>query len=457
MPFADMREFVALLERAGEFKNVDAELDPDWEVGVFARRLMDRGGPAVLLRNVSGSTLPVLMNLFSTRRRAALALGVEERELLQHWLQAMEHPIPPVLVKDAPCQEVVRTDGDLLRDLPRVIWNREDGGPYITFGLTISRDPETHEGNMGIYRIQIKANNRIGMNAHPPSHAGVAHAKAKMRGEDLPVAIAIGGDPALYLASQAPRSYAKDEVALCGALRGAPVDVVKCKTVDLEVPAGAEMVIEGYYRADVHDMEGPFGEFTGYYSGAAERGVVDVTAITHRRDPIFVATYEGKPPTNTHILHSLAREPVWYTMLKRDICPTIRDINVTYGGSSGLHVIVSMKPLNAGHARNVGLELIKVSTIKHVVIVDDDIDVRDGTAVEWAIATRVQADRDVIVIPNLSSMALDPSQPNFPSGIGAKMIVDATLPQRGGDGLIEFRAEDLAAVDGRWSEYGLGG
>lgn len=452
-----MREFIALLEQQGEYKEVVTELDPAWEVGVLARRLMDRGGPAVLLRNVSGASMPVVLNLFSTRRRAALALGVDESDLLKHWLEAMEHPIAPVLVEQAACQEIVRTDGDLLRDLPRIVWNREDGGPYITFGLTICKDPETGVGNMGIYRIQIKRDNRIGMNAHPPSHAGVAHAKAKMRGNDLPVAIAIGGDPTLYLASQAPRSYAKDEIALAGALRGAPVEMVKCKTVDLEVPAGAEMVIEGYYRAEVHEMEGPFGEFTGYYSGAAERGVVDVTAITHRRDPYFIATYEGKPPTNTHILHSLAREPVWYTMLKRDICPTIRDINVTYAGSSGLHVIVSMRPLNAGHARNVGLELIKVSTIKHVVIVDEDIDVRDPNAVEWAIATRVQADRDVIIIPNLSSMALDPSQPNFPSGIGAKMIVDATLPQRGGDGLIEFRPEDLAAVDNRWSAYGLDG
>jgi 2,5-furandicarboxylate decarboxylase 1 len=232
--------------------------------------------------------------------------------------------------------------------------------------------------------------------------------------------------------------------------------VVRCKTVDLEVPATAEMVIEGLYLPEEVEHEGPFGEFTGYYSGASMRGVVQVTAVTTRRDPYYLATYEGKPPGNTHVLHSLAREPVWYEMLRRDACPTIKDINVTYAGSSCLHVIVSMKPLTHGHARNVGLELLRVPNIKHAVIVDDDIDVRDMTAVEWAIATRVQADRDVIILPGMGGMHLDPSQPHFPTGVTAKMIIDATAPLSGRlEGLITFPPEKIAAIDGRWAEFGL--
>jgi 2,5-furandicarboxylate decarboxylase 1 len=202
-------------------------------------------------------------------------------------------------------------------------------------------------------------------------------------------------------------------------------------------------------------MEGPFGEFTGYYSGAAPRGLIEVTAITRRRDALYLATYEGKPPTNTHVIHAAAREPVWYTQLKQDVCPTIRDINVTYAGCAALHVIVSMKQLKVGQARNVGLDLIKNATIKHVTIVDDDIDVRDPNAVEWAIATRVQADRDVIIIPNLAGMGLDPSQPSFPSGLGAKMIIDATLPMNGSEALVVLPEEGLAAVRERWAQYGF--
>jgi 2,5-furandicarboxylate decarboxylase 1 len=402
--------------------------------------------------------MPVVLNLFSNRRRAALALGIDESALLQRWLTAIGSPLPPRLVETAaPCQEVVQTQGDLLAALPRITWNPADGGPFITFGMTISKDPDTSRPNLGIYRIQIKGSDLLGLNAGPATHAGEALARTEARGESLPVAIVIGGAPSLYLASQAPRSFTGDEVALAGALAGEPIATVKCKTVDLEVPANAEIVLEGHFLAHTKEMEGPFGEFTGYYSGAANRGVVRLTAITHRREPLFVSTYEGKPPTNTHVLHSLAREPAWYTMLKNDICPTIRDINVTYGGSSGLHVIVSMQPNREGHARNVGLELIKVSTVKHVVVVDPDVDVRDPVAVEWAIATRVQADRDVIIIPNLSGMALDPSQPHIPTGLGAKMIIDATLPIGAASGLIEFDPERLEAVDRRWEEYGFPG
>src|SRR5262245_40298555 len=241
MAVQDLREYLALLESHGQVVCVDREVDPAWEIGLIGRELMDRQGPVAVFRNVKGATLPVVINLFGSRERAALALGIAERDLIQHWLGALTQPIAPEMVDSAPCQEVVRTDGDLLADLPAILWNPGDGGPFITFGLTITRDPETDVRNMGIYRMQMKQNNQIGMNAHPPAHAGVALARAAANGESLPIAVAIGADPSLYLASQAPREYAGDEVALAGALRGEPVPMVKCKTVDLGVPASAEI------------------------------------------------------------------------------------------------------------------------------------------------------------------------------------------------------------------------
>jgi 2,5-furandicarboxylate decarboxylase 1 len=457
MALQDLREYLSVLEANRDLIRVEQEVDPGWEVGVLGRELMDRQAPAARLEKVKGSAWPVVVNLFANRQRVASALGISENQLIAHWLRALEEPKPPCLVESGPCQEFVYTSGNLLDRIPHIHWNPQDCGPYITFGLTFCQDPDSGVRNMGIYRLQIKGKNRLGINSRPPQHAGVCQAKAEALGKSLPVAVAIGTDPSLYVASQAAPAFAWDEVALAGSLRGEPVPMVKCKTVDLEVPATAEIVLEGHWMANVREIEGPFGEFTGYYSWAAERGVIELTCLSHRRDPLYLATYEGRPPTNTHVLHAAAREPVWYGRIKREVCPTIKDLCVTYAGCAAMHVVVSIKQQHPGQARNVAISLLQTHSIKHVIVVDEDIDVRDPSAVEWAVATRVQGDRDVIILPGMVGMDLDPSQPKFPSGVGAKMAIDATIAVGAAERLVQFPKEQVEHVRNQWSAYGFEG
>jgi UbiD family decarboxylase len=455
VPFDDLRAFMRALEARGELVRVREPVSPEFEIGLICKKLNDARGPAALFEGIPGSPMPVLANLFPTRQRVALALGIDERDLIPHWLDCLQRPVEPTLVAEGPCQEVVIEAPDLTALLPRLIWHPQDGGPMITLGMSICRDPDSGIRNLGLYRLQMQGGDRLGFNSRPPQHAGVAQAKAEARGEPLEVAVVMGGDPALYLASQAVGSYELDELALAGAFRNAPVPLVKCKTVDLEVPATAEIVLEGEVLPNVREMEGPFGEFTGYYSAAAPRGVMRVKAMTRRTNPIYLGTYEGKPPVNTHVLQAVAREPIFFADVRRSVCPTVKDLVVTEAGCASLHVIVSIKQLRAGQARNVGFELIKSNLVKHVVVVDEDIDVRDPAAVEWAIATRVQGAKDILVAPRTAGMPLDPSQYDFPSGLGDKVIVDATRSFGHHEELIEFPPELEAAVAEKWGRYGF--
>jgi 2,5-furandicarboxylate decarboxylase 1 len=455
MPYPDMRAYMRRLEEAGQLVCVHKEVSPDLELGLICRELADRNGPAALFENVTGSPLPVLVNLFGTRERAAMALEIPESELLPHWRKALAAPVPPVVVDGGPCQEV-EVDVDLTRNLPNILWNEGDGGPYITFGLVFAKDPETGRTNMSVYRMQIKGPNKIGMKAQAPKHAGVMFLKAEEMGRPLEIAVAIGADPSLYLASQADVPLGVSEVEVAGALRGAPVEMVRCETVDLEVPATAEIVLEGRIEPGLREEEGPFGEFMGYFSGAAPRQVVTFTRMYHRRNPIYLATYEGKPTLETHVLHALSKEAVYFRQIQEYVCPTVRDVHISYGGCTIAHVYVSIKQQAAGQAKNVALELLKSHLVKLVVVVDEDVDVRNPTEVEWAIATRMQADRDVIILPGMAGLHLDPSQPNHPSGLGAKMLIDATMEFGKRYDLIRLPQDRLEQVRANWAAYGFG-
>ncbi|MBI2368707.1 MAG: UbiD family decarboxylase [Deltaproteobacteria bacterium] len=405
---------------------------------------------------MTGSETPVVTNPFTSRKRVALALQVPEAELLHYWRGCFRKRVEPVRVSRAPCQEVVR-EVDLLRFPVPITWNERDAGPYITFGLFICRNPETGEGNMAIYRIHIKGRNRGGILIKIPGHAATCHELAEQRGEPLEFAVALGAEPALYLASQAPLPFGEDELGFAGALKGKPVELVRCQTVDLEVPASAEIVLEGRILPGVRETEGPFGEWHGYYSGAGPRPVLEFTGVTHRKDPLYLTTYEGLPvygPTN--VMQAVAREPVWYEYIRSYSCPTIRDICFTPGGCSGLHVVVSIRKRVEGQAKNVIADVLRSHSVKHVVVVDDDIDPRDTRQVEWAIATRVQADQDVIIMPGAAGLKIDPSQPHFPSGVGAKMGIDATRPlEREFPEIVDVPEAMRQQVEARWAEYGL--
>jgi 2,5-furandicarboxylate decarboxylase 1 len=454
MAWNDLREYLGYLEERGELLTIDDPVSADLELSCIAREAAVACGPALLCRNVPGARLPVLTNLFAHRGRVAAALGVTLEEMPDRWLHALEHQVPPVVVPDGPCQEVVDRNPDAAGFIPKVVWHSGDGGPYITFGLCVTRDPDTGEKNMGIYRIHLKDGPRSGMKLQPPKHGGIACARAEAKGKPLEIAVVIGTDPALYLASQAIVPYGVDELGVAGALRGAPVELVKCVTVDLEVPATAEIVLEGRILPGVRESEGPFGEYMGYYSGASDRQVVEWTAITHRRDPIYLATYEGRPPTNTHMLQAMAREPIFLRNIRSTVCPTVKDVHVTLGGNASQHVVVSIKQQAAGQARNVALNLLQYHYVKHVTIVDDDVDVRDPMAVEWAIATRCQADRDVLIMQGMMGQHLDPSQPAHPTGLGAKMAIDATMPVGRPYDMIEFPPDMVAAARERLGTAG---
>ena len=455
MAYRDLREFLAAVEEAGELTHIDKQVDPDLEIGGIGRRLDDTRGPAVVFRNVKGYQHRVVMGIFgTTMNRIAMAMQCEEYELLEVWLQRASTFVKPTLVEEAPCQETVLLgDEARLADvIPQIRWNEVDGGPYITFALFFNKDPETSAGNMSIYRLMMTGDRRMGAYLQAPQHGATAFLRAERMGQPLEVAIVMGTDPVLYLASQVPLPYGAYELELAGGLRGEPVETVKCKTVDLEVPATAEIVLEGRVLPNVREMEGPFGEFTGYLGPADMRPVVEITAITHRKDPLYLCTYEGYPPTEDHTMHSLTKSAELYQQIKQSTAPPLKDLYFPLGGCSAFHVVASLKKERAGQAKNVILDILRSALIKSCVVVDEDIDIRDSTQVEWAIATRVRPDKDIVIVSDIAGPHLDPLQHN--GGASSKYGFDATIPF-GMDfpEKVETDEETRKYVAANWSDY----
>lgn len=457
MAFADIREFIAALEKAGELCRVRKQVSPRYELAAVIERTLAARGPVLLFENVEGSPMPLFNNPFISRRHVAFALGWEEKDLLRRWLACLEKPLPPVLVESGPCKEVRVPAPDLTRFPVPILWHDGDHGPYITFAQCVTKDPETGRRNVGIYRIEIMGPRRVGVSFAFTHHGAVNQRKSEMLGKDCEFALVIGTEPACYLASQATVGHGEDEYGLAGALSGKPVELVRCETVDLQVPAHAEIVIEGRIMANVREEEGPFGEWTGFVSGRSPHPVGEVTYLSHRKDPIYAVTYEGYPvygPTN--IMQSVAREPEWFRVIRSQICPTIADIHFTIGGCAGFIVIVSIRKTVEGQAKNVILDLLREPGVKLVIVVDEDIDIRNMDMVQWALATRMQPASDLIVIPEAACNRLDPSQPDFPSGVGSKMGIDATWPiNKSIPPYATVPKETAKRVAETWKSYGI--
>ena len=457
MAFADLREFISALEKAGELCRVKKQVSPRDELAAVIERTIAARGPVLMFENVEGSAMPLLNNPFTSRRLVAFALGWQEKDLLRNWLACLEKPLLPVRVETGPCKDVRVPAPDLTRFPVPIMWHDGDHGPYITFAQCITKDPETGRRNVGIYRLEIMGPRRLGISIAYTHHGAVNQRKHEMLGKDCEFALAIGTEPACYLATQATVGHGEDEYALAGALRGAPVELVRCETVDLEVPAHTEIVIEGRILANVREEEGPFGEWTGFVSGRSPYPVGEVTYMSHRKNPIYAVTYEGYPvygPTN--ILQQVAREPEWFRHIRSQICPTIVDIHFTIGGCAGFIVIVSLRKTVEGQAKNVILDLLREPGVKIAIVVDGDIDIRNMDMVQWALATRMQPASDLIVIPEAACNRLDPSQPNFPSGVGSKMGIDATWPL--GNTAPPYAAvprEMAEHVARAWQSYGI--
>jgi 2,5-furandicarboxylate decarboxylase 1 len=457
MAFADLREYLTALEKTEQLSRVKKKVSPIYELPAVIERTISRQGPALLFENVEGSDIPLVGNLFTTREMIAFALGWQEKDLLHRWMKCLDEPIPPVMVKTGPCKEVHISKPDLTHFPIPVLWHEGDGGPYITFAQFVTKDPDTGRRNVGIYRLEVKGPTRVGASIAFTHHGAVNQKKNEMRGRDCEFALAIGTEPASYLATQATVGHGEDEYALAGALRGEPLELVRCETVDLEVPAHAEIVMEGKILAKQLADEGPFGEWTGFVSGRAPRPVAEIMHISHRKNPIYTVAYEGYPVYGlSTILQQVAREPEWFRVIRSQTCPTIKDIHITLGGCACLIAIVSIRKTAEGQAKNVILDLLREPGVKVAIIVDDDIDIRNMDMVQWALATRMQPASDVLVIPEAAGMRLDPSQPDFPSGITSKMGIDATWPI---NKEIPARAkvpDDMAKrVAQDWDSYGI--
>jgi 2,5-furandicarboxylate decarboxylase 1 len=369
-----------------------------------------------------GHPVPVISGLLSQRAWMCEAMGVPHQELLRHFEQACLEPVPSQEVADPHCQEVVNREVDLTRLLPIPTHNEHDHGAYITAGLLITRHPGSGVQNVAIHRLQVSGPDRLGA-LLLPRHTLAFFQEQEAAGRDLDVAVVIGVDPLTLLASQAIVPIGHDELEISGALRGSALPVTRCLTNEIRVPADAEIVLEGRLLAGVREPEGPFGEFPQYYGERALRHVIEVTVVTHRRTPLFHTIVGG---SREHLLlGGIPREASFLSHLRRSF-PSVRDVHLSRGGTCRYHLAVQIDKRSEGEAKNVILGALAVHyDVKHVTVVDTDVDVHDPTEVEWAVATRFQADRDLVVVAGTQGSKLDPSTDG---GVGAKMGLDATVP-----------------------------
>ena len=480
MAFDSLGQFVAALRRAGELREIRARVNPYLEISEITDRVVKAGGPALLFTDVADSPYPVLTNQFGTERRMALAFGAKSLdEVAQRVRNAVHLGIPsstdgkiaklfslgsaafaiPRTVTEGPCQEVVEHDVDLCA-LPVLTTWPLDGGPFVTLPLVFTKDPETGTQNVGMYRVQRYDRATTGM--HWQRHKqGRAHA-AKW-GRHVPVAVVIGADPAVTYAATAPLPPIVDEISLAGFLRGRQVRMVKCKTIDVKVPADAEFVLEGYVDNDDLRVEGPFGDHTGVYSLADYYPTFHVQCVTHRRNPIYAATVVGKPPMEDAWLGK-ATERLFLPLLQM-VVPEIVDYNLPVEGGFHNLCIVAVKKSYPGQAKKVmnalwGLGHMMMLT-RCLVIVDHDVDVHDPRAVTWFALNNVDPSRDLVVMPGPVD-DLDHSG-SYLVALGHKLGIDATR-KRADEGYVRAWPPDIVMdaatrdlVTQRWSEYGLRG
>jgi 4-hydroxy-3-polyprenylbenzoate decarboxylase len=502
MKYADLRDFLAQLERRGELKRIAIDVDPRLEMTEICDRVLKSGGPALLFERPKGfdgtrerPRIPVLANLFGTPQRVALGMGQDTVEALREvgkLLAFLKEPEPPKGWKDAwqntrpvfiqvlhmapkelsssPCQEIVWEGADVdLNRLPVQTCWPEDVAPLITWGLTVTRGPNKTRQNLGIYRQQLLAGNKLIMRWLP--HRGGAldfrdHAQASP-GTPFPIAVALGADPATILGAVTPVPDTLSEYQFAGLLRGSRTEIGNCITHDLQVPASAEIVLEGFIRPDAADatgyetaLEGPFGDHTGYYNEVERFPVLTIERITMRRDPIYHSTYTGKPPDEPAVL-GVALNEVFVPLLQRQF-PEIADFYLPAEACSYRLAVVGMKKQYPGHAKRVMFGvwsfLRQFMYTKFIIVTDDDVNIRDWKEVVWALSTRVDAARDVMIVENTPIDYLDFASPV--AGLGSKMGIDATSKwpaetQRTWGRRIAMDDAVKRRVDALWKDLGL--
>ena len=465
MPYADLREFLEKMEKEGELARITKRVELKHELGAICRRSLDVYGlehnKILMFCDPGGYPIPLVVNLLATRRRYALALDTEPDMIHDKFIAALDARIPPRLVKDGPCREnILIGDGVDLYRLPIPIWNELDPAPFITAPSHITKDPETGERNVGMYRGMLHDRNNIGIIAGPYRHLIIQCKKAHAKNKPFPVAVCLGLDPYTYIATHATLPLGEDELALAGGLKGEPIELVKCETIDAEVPANCEIVLEGeIHPGDLRD-EGPFGEFTGYYGGTrAPRPVIRIKAITHRNNPLYLAAYQGRPPKESSISSNIPDE---VEVMRNVRLPGLKRIHMTEGGIN-MVAIVSIRKLYEGFAKVMAMAILSTEPgrlIKTLILVDEDIDPFKRNLVDWALATRFLPARDTILLEGLPGVPLDPSMPKEEklnnTNLTSKLVLDATQPLTP-DFPIESKpsAEIMELVTNRWPEYGI--
>ncbi len=487
MKYKDLRDFISQLEKQGELKRISAEVDPRLEMTEICDRVLKAGGPAILFENPKGHAIPVLANLFGTPRRVAMGMGEDSVEALREvgkLLAFLKEPEPPKGLKDAwdkfplfrqvlnmapkelssaDCQEVVweGQDVDLARLPIQTCWPG-DVAPLITWGLVITRGPLKKRQNLGIYRQQVIAPNKVIMRwlAHRGGALDFRDFKQAHPGQPFPLAVALGADPATILGAVTPVPDSLSEYQFAGLLRGSKTEVVKALGSDLQVPASAEIVLEGVIHPDEMALEGPYGDHTGYYNEQAEFPVFTIERITLRRNPIYHSTYTGKPPDEPAIL-GVALNEVFVPLLQKQF-PEITDFYLPPEGCSYRLAVVSIKKQYAGHAKRVMFGvwsfLRQFMYTKFIIVTDEDVNIRDWKEVIWAMTTRMDPARDTLLVENTPIDYLDFASPV--SGLGSKMGMDATNKWPGETArewgrTIVMDAAVKARVDEMWKDLGL--
>ena len=487
MKYRDLRDFVTQLDQRGELKRIAVEVAPRLEMTEICDRVLRAGGPALLFERPAGFDMPVLANLFGTPLRVALGMGKDEVAELReigHLLAVLKEPEPPrgwrdlwdklplvkrvfsmvpTVVSSAPCQEVVREAGDVdLGDLPIQTCWPGDVAPLITWGLVVTRGPQKRRQNLGIYRQQVIAKNKVIMRWLSTRGGALDyrdHCLAHPR-EPFPVAVALGADPATMLGAVTPVPDSLSEYQFAGLLRGDRTEIVKCLSHDLNVPARAEIVLEGFIYPGETALEGPFGDHTGYYNERERFPVFTIERMTTRRDPLYHSTYTGKPPDEPAVL-GMALNEVFVPLLQKQF-PEIVDFYLPPEGCSYRLAVVSMKKQYAGHAKRVMFGiwsfLRQFMYTKFIIVTDDDVNVRDWKEVIWALTTRVDPQRDTLIADHTPIDYLDFASPV--AGLGSKMGIDATNKWPGETGRlwgtpIAMDEATRRRVDALWDELGL--
>ena len=417
----DLGSYLELVESKDDLVRIADPVDPRYEVSALVAKLARerRRRPVLLLENVKGSALPVVTNLHAGRRRMALAMNAEPREVQRVFLKAMERPVAPVVVDGGPVKEVVHTGADVdLLALPQIVHHAADAGPYITAAVSFARDPEDGTWNCAYNRLMIMGKDRTSIHITASKHLWEFYRKAEARGEALPVAFAVGVHPAIGLGALAIGSIDEDERAIMGGILGEPLELVRCETSDLLVPAHAEIILEGEILPGERTPEGPFSEFTGYSLGERQREVVRYNAVTMREGALF---HDISVAQVDHLLLSTIPMEANLYRAVRAIVPSVKAVRVPAPYSC----YVAIEQRISGQAKNAVLAVLGADMyIKRVVVVDHDVNIFDDREVAWALGTRCQADRDITVISNTRGSDLDPSTDS--DGYTAKWGVDAT-------------------------------